>query len=151
MRRLAKLLLAAAFVFSTVGFAVPDSAPESGFAIGAVAAPNQNCHNVALYRICAWVSDARIKPGESITIYGMLKKKGVGVPGKIMRVIWSSKTTATCSAVTDSTGIASCTTFVPSNTPGGKRINVIVRMDKYKVTTSFNTRGPASQDHQQGD
>jgi hypothetical protein len=150
MKRLVQLLLATVFVFSTVGFALPNSPPESISAIGSVLAPNLDCHNVGLLRVCAWVSDAKLTPGSYITVYGMLKRKGAGVAGKIMRVIWASKTTETCIGVTDATGVASCTTYVPRNTPGGKRIHVIVRIDKYKITTFFNTRG-VSQDPQQSD
>ena len=141
MKRLSWLLLVAVLSIGTVGFA-----PPSGTAPAPLEAsiPGRNivCHNIRAYRLCASVSEARVKPGSYVTIYGLLRSRGVGVPGKIMRVVWSSNVTVSCVGITDETGLASCTTYVPARTPAGRKVNVKVWIDKYKLQTSFMTRHP---------
>ena len=97
------------------------------------------CHNIRNTRVCVSVSAARVRPGSFVTIYGLIRRSGVGVPGMLMQVIWASHTTATCIGVTDETGLASCTTFVPASTPDAKKVYVKVWIDKYKLLTSFRT------------
>ncbi|HET6846393.1 MAG TPA: hypothetical protein VFH29_06130 [Anaerolineales bacterium] len=144
MKRLAWLLLIVIFAFSTVAFAAP--APPSDL----TPAPNQQCHNIRLVRVCSWVEAGVVKPGSSVTIYGSYKSKGVGVPGQIMRVVWSARVTQTCIGVTDSTGVASCTTYVPSYLSSGRTVTVKVWVDKYKINTHFRikvgNRGSDSED-----
>jgi hypothetical protein len=134
MKRLAWLLLIAILAFSTVAFDLP--APPPALSAG----QNRTCHNVRLMRICTWVSEGVVRPGSSVTIYGSLSRKGEAVSGQLMRVIWSSKTTQTCLGITDATGVASCTTYVPRNLSTGRSVNVKVWMDKYKITTQFRIK-----------
>jgi hypothetical protein len=134
MKSAALLLLAVFLAIGTLGFSAP--APNSGI----TAARNQNCHNVRLVRVCASVSAGVVKPGDAVTIYGSIKQKGVGVPGQLMRVVWSAKITQTCLGVTDANGVASCTTYVPSYLNGGRSVNVKVWMDKYKINTHFRIK-----------
>ncbi len=156
MKRLSGLLLAAVLTFSSLGFAPLDSAaapaagttsgPASGAEADGLAAfiPGYNvvCHEIRSRRVCASVSEARVRPGSSITIYGLMRYKGAGVPGQIMRVVWASSVTATCIGVTDSTGLASCTTYVPSSTRAARQVRVKVWIDKFKLLTSFMTKRP---------
>ena len=144
MKRLAWLLLIAILSFSTVAFTVPAPPPNLS------AARNQNCHNIRLVRVCSWVEEGVVKPGSSVTIYGSIKSKGEGVAGQILRVVWSARTTQSCLGVTDSTGVASCTTYVPSYLSSGRSVNVKVWIDKFKVNTHFRikvgNRGSESED-----
>ncbi len=156
MKRLSWLLLAAILTFSTLGFAPLDSAaapassttsgPVSGAEAQGLAAyiPGFNivCHEIRSRRVCVSVSEARVRPGSSITIYGLMRYKGAGVPGQIMRVVWASNVTATCIGVTDSSGLASCTTYVPSSTRPARQVRVKVWVDKFKLLTSFITKRP---------
>lgn len=134
MKRLAWLLFIAIFSFSTLAFDVQAPPPEPS------AGRNQNCHNVRLVRICAWVAEGVVRPGSSVTVYGSMFKKGEGVPGQLMRVVWSGRTTQTCLGVTDATGVASCTTYIPSYLTVGRSVNVKVWMDKYKINTQFRIK-----------
>jgi hypothetical protein len=143
MKRLIGLLLIAILSFSTVAFSMP--APPSG-----LDARNQTCHNVRLVKICSSVSEAVVLPGSYVTIYGSITRKGVGIPGQIMRVVWSARKTQTCIGVTDATGVASCSTYVPSYISSGRTVNVKVWVDKYKINTHFRIkvggRGADSED-----
>jgi hypothetical protein len=149
MKRLSWLLLVLVLSFSTVGFAPPagvNPAPLEAFIPGY----NIVCHNVRLTRICASVSEAKIRPGSYVIIYGLMRTRGVGVPGEIMRVVWSSNVTVSCIGITDDTGLASCSTYVPARTPTARKVHVKVWIDKYKLQTSFMTRHP-HQDPRQSD
>ena len=131
MKRLSWLLLAIIMALSTAGFAPLESpkgpfsstisSPPAGADLGSMAGsiPGYNivCHNVRATRLCASVSERRVTPGSYVTIYGSMKTRGVGVPGQVMNVVWASNVTATCIGVTDATGLASCSTYVPANTP----------------------------------
>ena len=154
MKRLLLLLLAVILSFSTTGFSPPVSATEGSGSTSAFGPPggvdqtglaasipgyNIVCHNVRNTRLCVSVSSARVRPGSFVTIYGLIRRSGLGVQGQIMRVIWASHVTATCIGVTDETGLASCTTYVPASTPSGKKVHVKVWIDKYKLMTSFHT------------
>ena len=141
MKRLAWLLLVLVLSFSTVGFAPPagaDPAPLDA----SIPGKNVVCHNIRAYRLCASVSEARVRPGSYVTIYGLMRSRGVGVPGQIMRVVWSSNVTVSCIGITDETGLASCSTYVPARTPAARKVHVKVWLDKYKLQTSFMTRHP---------
>ena len=154
MKRRAWLLLAAVLSFNTAGFAPPASplaslsttisGPPAGADRGPLAAsiPGYNvvCENIRATRLCVSVSDARVKPGSYVTVYGMMKTRGVGEAGKIMRVMWSSRASATCIGLTDENGLASCRTYVPLRTAGARNVHVRVWMDKFKLATSFITR-----------
>jgi hypothetical protein len=134
MKRLAGLLLMLILSFNTVGFSLP--APSSTF----TAARNRNCHNIHQVRVCAWVEEGVVVPGSFVTVYGSMKTRGEGVPGQIVRVVWSAKTTATCIGVTDATGVASCTTYVPSSISRGRSVTVKVWVDKFKINTHFRIK-----------
>jgi hypothetical protein len=140
MKRLAWLLFIAILSFNTVAFTLPASDPTMPASPPAMPGRNVNCHNVGGLRLCASVSEATVVPGSFITIYGLMKLRGVGVAGQVMRVEWHGRTSATCVGVTDASGLASCTTYVPSNLVGGRIVNVKLRLDKYKVTTHFRIK-----------
>jgi hypothetical protein len=136
MKRLGLLLLIAILSLNTVAFTLPSSDPE----FLAMPGRNVNCHNVGGLRLCASVSEATVVPGSFITIYGSMKLRGVGVAGQVMRVEWHGRTSATCVGVTDASGLASCTTYVPTSIVGGRSVNVKLRLDHYKVTTHFRIK-----------
>ena len=164
MKRLSWFLLALTLSFSTVGFASPQSpngsvsdtlsrppaAADQALLAGAIPGRNIVCHNIRQTRLCVSVSEARVLPGSIITIYGLMRTRGVGVPGQIMRVVWASKVTATCIGVTDATGVASCSTYVPANASAPRQARVRVWIDKYKLSTFFmirnSGRDPDSED-----
>jgi hypothetical protein len=153
MKRLAWLLLSAILSFSTVGFSPSDSPIRSVSSVipnpPAISAPGPNafsipgynvaCKNIKGVRVCASVSDEKFAPGTRITVYGMLKKRGVGIAGKTMKVVWQSKGTVTCSGVTDENGVAKCTAYFKGGIKG-KKVHVKVTIDKYKVATFFISR-----------
>jgi hypothetical protein len=141
MKRLSLLLLAAILSLGTVGFA-PPAAEQPGPSEGAIPGYNIVCHNIRAIRLCASVSEARVTPGSFVTIYGLMRTRGVGVPGEIMRVVWSSNVTVSCLGITDETGLASCTTYVPARTPNARKVHVRVWIDHYKLQTAFMTRHP---------
>ena len=153
MKRVAWLLLLAILSFNSVGFAEASSPtgsisstisyappmllpPTVGLAI-----PGQNarCTNVGAVRICTSVYPARAAPHSYVTVNGMMKIKGVGQAGKIMTATWRSKGTASCSAVTDADGMASCTAYFPGATKG-RSVRVKVTIDRYKLTTHFTSK-----------
>ena len=154
MKRLAWLLLIVILSLNTLGFTLPASPPapgssipsnppnlpETAFDAGFIPGHNLVCHNIGQRRVCASVSEARVLPGSVLTVYGMLRLRGEGVPGVIMNVIWAGRITETCVGVTDSSGVASCNTFVPSYMKQGYRVTVKVLLDHYKVSTNFRTR-----------
>jgi hypothetical protein len=141
MKRLSWLLLVLVLSFSTLGFAPPTGADPAPLD-ASIPGKNVVCHNIRAYRLCASVSESRIRPGSFVTIYGLMRTRGVGVPGKIMRVVWSSNVTVSCIGITDETGLASCSTYVPARTPTARKVHVKVWIDKYKLQTSFMTRHP---------
>jgi hypothetical protein len=141
MKRLSWLLLVLVLSFSTVGFA-PPAGEEPAPMEGSIPGHNIVCHNIRATRLCASVSEARVRPGSWVTIYGLMRNRGVGVKGQIMRVVWSSNITVSCIGITDETGLASCSTYVPARTPAARKVNVKVWLDKYKLQTSFMTRHP---------
>jgi hypothetical protein len=154
MKRLTWLLLAVCLSFSTVGFAAPPSprasiptdsySPPAGIDPAAPAAymPGDHvvCHEIRAKRLCVSVSEGSVRPGSYVTIYGMMKDKGVGVPGMIMNVIWASNVTVTCVGITDADGLASCTTYVPASTLEARKVYVKVHIDHFKLLTFFLTR-----------
>ena len=113
MKRLSWLLLVAGLSLSTVGFAPPAGAVPAPLD-GSIPGRNVVCHNIRSTRLCASVSEARVRPGSYVTIYGQMRNRGVGVRGQIMRVVWSSNITVSCLGLTDETGLASCRTYVPA-------------------------------------
>jgi len=153
MKRLAWLPLVVVLLFSTVGFTQSNSTASSvtsGITSppalsdprpAALVMPGYNavCKNIGATRVCTSVSDARVTPGTRITVYGMLKRKGVGQAGITMKVAWQSKGTVTCSGVTDENGLASCTAYFPGGNKGHK-VRVKVTIGKYKVNTYFTSR-----------
>ena len=164
MKPMAWLLLAGILSFNTAGFA-PAESPRGSFSTTVSSPPagadpvplaasipgyNVVCQNKRATRLCVSVSEARVRPGSYVTVYGMMKTKGVGEAGKIMRVVWSSKVTATCIGLTDENGLASCRTYVPRQIAGGRKVHLRIWIDKYKLSTSFATRN-ASQDPQSSD
>lgn len=139
MKRLPCLLIVLVLMFSTVGFAPPvgiDLTPLDASIPGV----NVVCDNIRAMRLCASVSETRVRPGSYVTIYGLMRIRSVAVPGQIMRVVWSSNITVSCIGITDETGLASCRTYVPARTPAARKVHVKVWIDKYKLQTSFMTR-----------
>jgi len=156
MKRLAWLLLAAVLSFSTAGFARPASppgplsttisSPPAAPAAASIPGYNVVCENIRATRLCVSVSEPRVRPGSYVTVYGLMKIRGVPQTGKIMRVVWSSKTSASCIGVTDDTGLASCRTYVPASTAGARKVHVRVWIDKFKLATAFTTRNPPEEE-----
>ena len=153
MKRVAWLLLLAVLSFNSVGFAQASSPTRSISSTISVAPPmlqpptialsipgnNGVCTNIGATRICASVSPARTAPHTYLTIYGMQKIRGVGQAGTIMTATWRSKGTASCSAVTDASGMASCTAYFSGATKG-HIVRVKVAIGKYKLTTHFTSK-----------
>jgi hypothetical protein len=150
MRRLAWLLLVVALAFGTVGF-TPADAPLSLASPNApvfsipppmalsIPGDNANCTNIRATRICVSVSDARPAPGSRLTIYGMLKTRGVGQSGKNMKAMWRSKGTVSCTAVTDESGIGRCSaTF--SGAGKGQKVRIKVTIGKFTLSTYVTSR-----------
>ena len=146
MKRLAWLLLMAVLSFSTVGYSIPASPPapvsisQPSPAAGRIPGYNIICDDVRGIHLCASVSEALVVPGSWVTIYGLMMTKGAPIQGMIMRVAWHSSTSVTCIGVTDETGLASCTTYVPAKMARGYKVYVKVYLDHYKMGTSFRTR-----------
>jgi hypothetical protein len=147
MKRLSGLLLAVILLLSTLGFAPLESlqetistAPDPRAPAGSIPGRNVVCHNIRQTRLCVSVSESRVRPGSYVTIYGLMRTRGVGVPGQIMRVVWASKVTVSCIGVTDANGLASCSTYVPANATSPRQVRVRVWIDKYKLTTLFMVR-----------
>ena len=153
MRRVARPLLLSFLVLSMVGFS-PALAPTALMSSAITSAPpmfqppttalaipgrNPACTNVGATRICASVSTARAAAHTYVTVNGMMKIKGVGQAGQIMTVTWRSKVAASCSAVTDANGMASCSTYFPGATKG-RIIRVKVTIGKHKLTTHFTSK-----------
>lgn len=73
----------------------------------------------------AWVSDPEPLQFSTVTVYGSLAEDGQGVAGVPMETVWHYRTTtATCSAKTDSSGVAACTRSI-----GGATAGYYVRID----------------------
>ena len=153
MKRVAWPLVLAFLSFNTLGF-TPTAAPTRPISSAthnpapllqplplALAIPGKNarCENIGPTRVCASVYPARVGAHAYITVYGMVKVQGVGQPGLVMTATWRSKSVGSCSAVTDSQGMASCTTWFPGATKGHS-VRVKVSIGKYKLTTHFTAK-----------
>ena len=153
MKRVAWLLLLAFLSFNSVGFTEASSSTRSISSTTsnaplmlqpptmALSIPGKNavCTNVGATRICASVSPARVAPHTYLTVYGMQKIRGVGQAGQIMTATWRSKGTASCSAVTDASGMASCTAYFSGGTKGHP-VRVKVTIGKYNLTAHFTSK-----------
>lgn len=154
MKRLAWLLLIAIVSFNTAGFAasaslpaqpstsisIPPAGPDPAPLAASIPGYNVECHNIGPTRLCTSVSAVRVKPGSFITVYGMMKERGKGVPGQVMTVVWHASSSASCIGVTDENGLASCSTYVPTTISGAHRVVVWVWLDKFKITTRFRIK-----------
>jgi hypothetical protein len=154
MKRLAWLLLIVVLSLNTLGFSTPPSPPAAVSATFAnppslagetplqasIPGVNASCHHLRALRLCASVSEKVIVPGSFVTIYGSMKIRGEGVQGKLMRVLWHSRTSASCYGVTDENGLASCSTYFPARIARGHKVYVRVWLDGHKVTTHFRTK-----------
>ena len=153
MKRVAWLLLIAFLSFDTVGFAQADSPTRSVTSTIpgapemldpptiALSIPGNNavCTNSGATRICASESTSRAAASTYVTIYGMMKIRGVGQPGQIMTATWYIKRTTSCSAVTDANGMASCSAYFSGGTKG-HTVHVKVTIGKYRLTTHFTSK-----------
>jgi hypothetical protein len=153
MKRVASLLLMAFLAFNSVGLAQADS-PTTLISSPISKAPpllrpptmdlaipgkNARCTNVGPTRICVSVSNPRPAPRTFVTVYGMVKRQGVGQPGQIMTVTWRSNGVGSCVAVTDSQGMAACTAYF-AGAAKGHIVRVKVTIDKYKLATHFTSK-----------
>jgi len=133
MKRLSWLLLAAVLLFQTV-----PAAALPGRTAGA-ALPGQNvvCKTTGKAQICASVSNRAPAQYTYVTVYGRLRINGVDQVGKIMKTVWHYKTsTPSCQGAIPSSGLASCKRYI-SRATKGYRVQVVVTINGYTVTTWF--------------
>ncbi len=140
-RRLFPIFLALIFVFGLVP-AWPTSAASLPFRTvsGSLAAP------LAAYSATATVSNATPHHNARVTVTGTLKNGKKPVAGATMRMTWFYKsTTSSCTGVTNSNGVASCTRDISRATYGYKVV-LSVKFTNAKGTvlattsTSFTPR-----------
>ncbi len=150
MKRVAWLLILSVLSFNTLGFRPLASTTGSISLQSSNVQPSLNlqplavwlpgthavCNNTGATRVCASVSTARAESHTYVTVYGVIKTSGVGQAGKIMTATLLSKGSATCSAVTDSDGMASCSIYF-SGLAKGNVVRVKVTIGKYKLMPHF--------------
>jgi hypothetical protein len=92
----------------------------------------------------AWVSDPEPPRYSTVTVYGRLTDEGQGVDGVPMEAVWHYRTTtATCTAVTDPDGVASCARAIGGATEGYYvRVDVMFAYQgqTYSATTGFTPK-----------
>ena len=108
----------------------------------AASLPGQNLKSMTYgkAKISASVSNANPKQFTEVTVYGRLTVNGVGKKGGTMKVAWHYKsTTPTKTARTGANGQASVERDIAGATVR-YRVNVVVAIGHYTVTTWFVPR-----------
>jgi len=135
MHRLKLVTILLVFTFTSLYWPGEFVSPD----VMAASMPGQHivCKTSGTAKICASVSNGSPGQYSYVTVYGRLTVNGVGKGGKTMVTTWYYKTsTPQCQGITASNGVASCKRYISGATKG-YRVNIVVKINGYSVTTWF--------------
>ena len=124
-------------VFTFTSFYWPGEFVSSDVTTASMPGQNLVCKTSGTARICASVSNSTPLQYSYVTVYGRLTVNGVRKNGKTMITTWHYKTsTPQCQGITASNGLANCKRYISGATKG-YRVNIVVKINGYSVTTWF--------------
>lgn len=124
-------------VVSVIGLSLAYVPATADASVAAMPGQNIVCSTSGTTQLCASVSNKSPTQYSYVTVYGRLLVSGMGQSGKAMKAVWHYKTTTpSCSATTNTSGLASCKRYISRATKGYK-VNIVVTINGKSVTTSF--------------